>query len=171
MNTILSATPVLGIFNMELGSLIPIVAIIAPFVMIISIQVAKSIARTQQERMRCEVIRTAIERGQPIPADVFKPLPTEDEAEFLAQANRPATPQFDIRTGLICVGAGLGLYLMFATFEVGGFDGLRGLRWIGAIPGFVGVALIVNGLINRPSAAASTAANTRSGGPRDDFRS
>lgn len=155
---------------MEFGHLIPVIAIIAPFVMIISIQVAKSIARTQQERMRCDVIRTAIERGQPIPADAFKALPGDDEASILAEANKAPTPQFDIRTGLICVGAGLGVYLMFSTFQVGSFDGLRGLRWVGAIPGFVGVALIVNGLINRP-AAASPSAELRPTDRRDDLRS
>jgi hypothetical protein len=167
----LSALPVLAAFDFQFGGFIPIVAIIAPFVMIIAIQISKSVARTQQERMRCEVIRAAIERGQPIPADVFKPLPTEDESEILAATSRTPNPQNDIRSGMILVGVGLGLFLMFGTFQVGDWDGLHGLRWVGAIPAFIGVALIVNGLINRPAATPPSATTTRTAERREEPRS
>lgn len=130
---------------MELSSLIPIIAIVMPFVMIISIQIAKTISRTQQERMRMEVMRAAIERGQPIPAEALRPRPDPEDDEL----SQPSTPEKDIRVGLICLGAGIGLFLMFSTFSIGGFTQLQGLRWVGAIPGFVGLALIVNGLITR----------------------
>lgn len=163
----LSFAQILAAFDFQFGGLIPIVAIVAPFAMVIAIQVSKSIARTQQERMRCDVIRTAIERGQPIPPETFRPLPDDDEAGVLAEINKAPSPRADIRAGLICVAVGFGLYLMFATFEIGNFDGLRGLRWVGAIPGFVGVALIINGLINRPTPTPPD----RPAHSRDDLRS
>ena len=152
---------------MEFGHLIPIVAIVLPFVMVICIQVAKAIARTQQERMRCEVLRAAIERGQPLPADAFRaPASAEDDEDDGSGGGLPS-PASDVRTGLICIGVGAGLYLMLGTFSIGGFDGLQGLRWVGAIPGFVGVALLVNGLItSKPARPARPAA-----APGSDLRS
>lgn len=145
--------------------LIPVVAIVMPFVMIIFVTIAKSVARTQQERMRCEVMRSAIERGQPIPAEALRPpAETEDEPWHA----RAPSPENDIRAGLICMGVGGGLFLMFSTFSIGGFDGLQGLRWVGAIPGFVGVALLVNGWLSRSrradtSAPGRTATDTQPG--------
>ena len=164
VNTMLSAPPTLALFNMEVGHVIPIVAIIFPFLMVICVQVAKSISRTQRERMRCEVMRAAIERGQPIPPEILRDDP-EDEPFGPAPSGSN-----DIRTGLICMGAGAGLFLMFATFSIGGFDGLQGLRWIGAIPGFVGVALLINGFINRPDPAAGPARDTPPSPGRGDLR-
>lgn len=169
----LSSLPILAAFDFQLSALIPIVAIAAPFLMIISIQVAKSIARTQQERLRCEVIRAAIERGQTLPPGTFPPLPDDEAAAaaIVAEATKGPTARFDVRTGLICVGVGFGLYLFFATFQIGDFDGLRGLRWVGAIPGFVGVALIINGLINRPAAEAPSTLPRGAVERRDESRS
>lgn len=150
VNTMLSSPPILGLFNLEIGHVIPIVAIVFPFLMVIAVQVAKSISRTQRERMRCEVMRAAIERGQPIPPEILRGTEDPEDEPF----GRATAGSNDIRTGLICMGVGAGMFLMFATFSIGGFDGLQGLRWIGAVPGFVGVALLINGFINRPNAAA-----------------
>jgi len=158
---------------MDFGHIIPVVAIIAPFVMIISIQIAKSIARTHQERMRCEVMRAAIERGQPIPAEALRPLPDDDEESLRLHRHAPAGHSAfnDIRAGLICMGVGAGLYLMFATFQVGNFDGLRGLRWVGAIPGFVGLALFVYGMIHRAITPAEKPESPRASDPHREPRS
>jgi len=151
VNTLFPST--LALLDMDFSHIIPVVAIIAPFMMIICVSVAKSIARTQQERMRCEVMRAAIERGQPIPPEALRPLP--DDEDDSCGRSRPPSPQNDIRAGMICIGVGVGLYLMLATFSIGGFDGLHGLRWVGAIPGFIGVALLAYGLIQQSTGSSS----------------
>ena len=95
----------------------------------------------QRHQLWHETARIALEKGQPLPpmpADVAPPPPTEDK------------PANDIRTGLILIATGAGLFL-FLNALVG-----RGLGLVGAIPGFIGVALLLFGLLN---------AATKRGGP------
>jgi hypothetical protein len=74
-----------------------------------------------------ETARIALEKGQPLPV-----LPDR-------RATRPerAHQHNDFRSGLIMIAIGAGLYLFFLPF----FGGL--LSYIGAIPGFIGVALLL----------------------------
>ena len=75
-----------------------------------------------------ETARLALEKGQPLPA-----LPTDDEPH----RRRPEDRGNDIR-----IGVGLGLYLFLSSL-VG-----RSLGYVGAIPGFIGVALLLYGLFS-----------------------
>ena len=75
-----------------------------------------------------ETARLALEKGQPLPA-----------AQDAAPQAQPRTdgPSRDLRTGLILLATGAGLFVFF--------DALLG-RWmayVGAIPGFIGVALVL----------------------------
>ncbi len=178
MNSIILPSLALFNFPMEAGHLIAVVAIVMPFLMIIFVQVAKVIGRTQQEKMRLEVMRVAIERGQPIPAEALRPTPDEDPAgaenalKFHAQISAGSagaqwnSSRNDIRSGLICIGVGAGLFMMFEALNGGHFGPLEGARWIGAIPGFIGVALLINGLIQRngPAPRISASSQTPSAG-------
>lgn len=87
-----------------------------------------------------ETARVALEKGQPLP-----PLPRELQAD-------PAPPS-DFRTGLVLVATGLGLYFFFISL-FGGW-----MRFVGAIPGFIGVALLLyatlNALLGRKDATSS----------------
>lgn len=112
---------------------VAIVAIIGSFVMgpVIIFIVFQSIQRRHQ--LWHETARVALEKGQPLPpmpADVAPPPPTETK------------PTNDIRTGLILIATGGGLFLFLNTL-VG-----RGLGFVGAIPGFIGVALLLFGILN-----------------------
>lgn len=75
-----------------------------------------------------ETARVALEKGQPLP-----PLPRDMQHEKHPDENN------DLRAGLVTIATGAGLYLFFATF-------LPALRFVAAIPGFVGVALLLYGL-------------------------
>lgn len=78
-----------------------------------------------------ETARVALEKGQPLP-----PMPGDmNETEHPEQNS-------DIRTGLIMIAVGAGLYLFFLSL----FDGW--LKYVGAIPGFIGVALLLYGLLS-----------------------
>lgn len=75
-----------------------------------------------------ETARVALEKGQPLP-----PLPRDMQQEKHPDENN------DLRAGLVMIATGGGLYLFFATF-------IPALRFIAAIPGFIGVALLIYGL-------------------------
>ncbi len=88
----------------------------------------------RNRRLRHETIRLALEKGQPIPEFILN----ED-----AHGRRSHQPRNDRRTGLILIGVAIGLYLFFRS--VGGSAG----SWLAAIPGFIGVALLLNWLLER----------------------
>jgi hypothetical protein len=111
---------------------VALVAIIGSFLMgpVVIFIVFQSIQRRHQ--LWHDTARVALEKGQPLPpmpADVAPPPPTE---------NKPAN---DIRTGLILIATGAGLFL-FLNSLVG-----RGLGLVGAIPVFIGVALLLFGVL------------------------
>jgi hypothetical protein len=112
---------------------VAIVAIVGSFLMgpVVIFIVFQSIQRRHQ--LWHETARVALEKGQPLPpmpADVAPPPPTETK------------PSNDIRTGLILIATGAGLFIFLNTL-VG-----RGLGLVGAIPGFIGLALLLFGTLN-----------------------
>lgn len=74
-----------------------------------------------------ETARVALEKGQPLP-----PLPADMQEKEPEENN-------DLRAGLVMIATGGGLFLFFDSF-------LPGLRFAAAIPGFIGVALLLYGL-------------------------
>jgi hypothetical protein len=89
--------------------------------------------QNRRREMWHQTARFALEKGQPLPA--------------LGTDERPLTPRSsdgpknDFRTGLIMIAAGAGTFLAFTHF-LG-----RGMAYLGAIPGFVGVALLLNAIL------------------------
>lgn len=80
--------------------------------------------------------RLALEKGQPLPE-----IPAARE-----ELKGPADARVDdIRSGLILIGTGLGLYLFLGHFLV------PALGYVGAIPGFIGIAMLLVGVF-RPKA-------------------
>ena len=86
--------------------------------------------RLQRQRQWHETARLALEKGQPIPV----PLSPPDGG-----GRRPEQSN-DLRSGLVLIGVGVGLYVFLGTF-LG-----RGLGYVGAIPGCIGIGLLLNGL-------------------------
>ncbi|HWA28363.1 MAG TPA: DUF6249 domain-containing protein [Lacunisphaera sp.] len=78
-----------------------------------------------------ETARLALEKGQPLP-----PLPRDMQHE------KHPDEHSDFRTGLIMIATGTGLYLFFYYFM-----GTR-LAFVGAIPGLIGVALLLFAIFN-----------------------
>ena len=88
----------------------------------------------QQSRWRHEMVRLALEKGQPIPDFA-------NERELRRPKSRGDLGRHDLRGGLVLLGVGAGLYLFFVTV------GAPEARFIGAIPGFIGVALLLHVLL------------------------
>ena len=100
-------------------------ALVASVVIIYGLKFVK-----RRKELWHETARIALEKGQPIPPmSEAKPSKTDANSE-------------ELRYGLVFIASGAGLALFLGT--VAG----SGLAYIGAIPGFIGVALLLNALIN-----------------------
>ncbi|HEY4300472.1 MAG TPA: DUF6249 domain-containing protein [Candidatus Didemnitutus sp.] len=84
----------------------------------------------RQQELWHETARLALEKGQPLP-----PMP-----EGMKPASKPEARSDDLRAGLILIGVGGGIYLFFTAMN------LYFLRFAGAIPGLIGVALLLYGI-------------------------
>lgn len=93
---------------------------------------AAFISAYRRQKLWHETARIALEKGQPLP-----PLSNEDKPK---SERRDAGS--DIRNGLILIAVGGGLYLFMGN--VAG----ENISHVGAIPGLIGVALLLFGLIS-----------------------
>jgi Domain of unknown function (DUF6249) len=112
------------------GILIPIAGIVLAGVIVVS----GMYFHNRRREMWHETARIALEKGQPVPP--LDPADREDEHE---DARRGPT-HHDIRGGMILIAVGAGLWLMFGSLA-------EKLRFIGAIPAFIGVALLLYALL------------------------
>lgn len=127
----LESLPWIAIIAVGGGMLIAIVGIVGGLI----------IAHHRQKQWH-ETARLALEKGQPLPAQL-------DEAPQSQPRQRTDGPRRDLRTGLVLIAVGAGLYFFLGTL-VG-----PALGRVGAIPGFIGVALVFFHLLNvKPSQSA-----------------
>lgn len=109
--------------------LIPIIALMIPLLTIWS----KSQARIARNRELHETIRGMVDKGLAVPPELL--------AQTAATEPPPArswTPETNLRGGLINLGVGAGLTVFFLVIKPE-----QGLWAIGAIPFFLGAALLV----------------------------
>jgi hypothetical protein len=121
---------ILGQLNFENGAfLIPVGLMVLAAVIVVSVQ----FFRNRDREMWHQTARLAIEKGQPVP-----PMPMPEPPPRPGPYSGPR----DIRLGLIliAVGAGLSLFL--------GEQKAPRLGYLGAIPGFIGAALLFHGLVH-----------------------
>lgn len=118
-----------SISDTQFALLIPIVGLLVGAVIVVAV----IIAHTRNRQMWHDTARLALEKGRPLP-----PMPEDHEPRRLRNQGSASD---DIRAGLICIAVGAALYLFLGSF-VGG-----GLGYVGAIPAFVGIALLLFGVI------------------------
>ncbi len=90
-----------------------------------------SAEKMQKRRLRHELMRLAIERGQPLPPELLEETP-------------PRRSRDDRRGGLVSIAVGIGVFLFFRAIAV-----LPGLQWIGVVPVLIGCALLLNWTLDR----------------------
>lgn len=112
--------------------LIPIIAILMPVFIVGIVFYFRSRERTEMQK----TLRMAIEKGQPLPPEYLDSLKKIDSGPV-------KSPRNDIRSGLILIAVAGGLCVMDYINGDYGFGGLSG---VAAIPGFIGVALLILGL-------------------------
>ncbi|MCR5875847.1 DUF6249 domain-containing protein [Phenylobacterium sp. J426] len=118
---------------------------LAFFAMIAAIVIAPRYFRSQERQKMAETLRAAIERGQPLPQEMVDAMSTNVRSPAL-----PPSPQRDLRTGIVWIAVALGLV---ALGLIVGFEEPDAAYWFlgfAAFPGFIGLAFVILGLINKP---------------------
>jgi hypothetical protein len=118
---------------------------IALFAMIAAIVVMPRYFKSLERQKTAELMRAAIERGQPLPPEIVDAMSSNVRTPGL-----PPSPQRDLRTGVIWLAVALAFV---ALAIVSGFEEPEhtyGLLGVAAFPGFIGLAFIVLSQLNKP---------------------
>ncbi len=115
---------------------IPIVGSVGFFLTIIVVIAILSVNGRRKSEDRQKTLRLAIERSDNLSPEVMNALQSMQK--------KPKTPMNDVRAGLIliAVAGGLIIWQYLDHGEIGG-----GLAGIAAVPGMIGVALLILGII------------------------
>ena len=123
------------------GMLVGAIAIVTPFAFVIAIMAINHLNARRKAELHHETIRLALEKGQPLPPELLDP----------PVAAEPKIKVSDRKSGLILIAVGIGLYFFF----LGIAEPMNipvGVRWVGLIPGLIGVALLINWAFERDGA-------------------
>jgi len=121
-----------------------IVAII--FGSLAAIIIAPMYFRSQERQRMQDSLRLSIEKGDTLPADVVAAL-----SQSVKAPNAPS-PSRDLRVGIIWVGVAVGFAALGFAVSFEDPDALFPLLGCASFTGFIGLAFIVLGLINKPKA-------------------
>lgn len=91
----------------------------------------------QRKKLAHDIARLALEKGQPVPPQFA------DEEHRHSHLTSNGFPHRDLRSGLVLIGVGAGVYLFLNAVA----DPRVAL--LGAVPGFIGIALVINWLLVR----------------------
>jgi hypothetical protein len=118
-----------------------VIATLVPFgfmAMIAAIVIVPRYFRSQERQKMAELMRAAIERGQPLPPEVVDAMSSN-----VREPRLQPLPSRDLRTGLIWLGVAVGLACLGFAVSFEDPDALYPLLGVAAFPGFIGVAFIV----------------------------
>lgn len=117
---------------------------LAFFAMIAALVIVPRYFKSMERQRMAETVRVAIEKGQPLPDELIDALSSNVRTPGL-----PASPQRDLRTGIIWMGVGVGLAGMGFAISFEEPDALFPFLGIAAFPIFIGLAFIALGLLNK----------------------
>jgi hypothetical protein len=116
-------------------AIIPLVGMTMPFAFVIILVAVIFYFRSRDKADMQKTMRMAIERGDALPTDLL---------DNLRSRKRQKTPMGDIRAGIILI-AVAGGFMAWNYIDRGHIGG--GLSGFAAIPGLIGVALLILGII------------------------
>ncbi len=119
---------------------IPIVSVISFFAFLTVIIVRLSNNRRAAREKLYEIARTAVDKGHPLPPEVISVLADTPGSRRSAFS--------DLRAGVICLAGGLGFCVFGLLLSRLAHDALEPIVGVGAIPAFIGVALIALSYLN-----------------------
>jgi len=114
------------------------------FALIAALVIVPRYFRSVERQKMAETLRVAIEKGQPLPTEVIEAMSSNVRSPGL-----PPSPQRDLRTGIIWVGVALGLLSLGIVVGFEEPDATYWLMGLAAFPGFIGLAFIALGLLNK----------------------
>jgi len=132
----------------------PVLAIIGvffvPAAMTILIVWFRNNVKNKRYQLQAELYAKALEKGQPIPTDLF--------------AAEPERKRNTLNTGIILISAGIGISVLFvlmafslAKLEPDAFFALMSAASVGAVPFLVGVGFLIIHCIEKKKAATENA--------------
>lgn len=125
----------------------PVMIILIIFGSIASLFIAPRYFKSVERQKMADTLRVAIEKGQPLPAEVIEAMSSNVRSPKMAPS-----PERDLRTGIIWLGIGVGFIALGFAVSFEEPDVLLPLLGIGVFPTFIGLAFVALGLINRPKA-------------------
>ena len=113
---------------------------IAFFAMIAAIVIVPGWLRSRERNEMQNTLRSAIDKGQPMPPEVIDAL--------TKNVKQPSTALSDLRTGVIwiAIGVGIGVFGFFVSYEAD--EALRPMIGIGAIPVIIGATFVILSFFN-----------------------
>lgn len=119
---------------------------LAFFAMIAAIVIVPTYLKSKERKEMQATLRSAIEKGQPLPTDVIEALSKDN-------LKPPATAAKDLRVGVILLAVSIGIGLFGYAFNfVGGFEEGKAVAPIigmAAIPGMIGIAFCILSVFNK----------------------
>jgi len=118
---------------------------ISLFAMIAALVIVPRYFRSIERQKMADTLRVAIEKGQPLPTEVIEAMSSNVRSPGL-----PPSPQRDLRTGIIWVSVALGLIVLGLIVGFEEPDATFWMAGLAAFPGFIGLAFVLLGLLNKP---------------------
>ena len=110
--------------------------------MIIAIVVGPAWLKSRERREMQNVLRAAVEKGQPLPPELIDAL-TKEQVRKLPSASR------DLRIGVILLALSAGVAAAFLGIGFGVDNDAKFVAGFAAIPGSIGLAFIVLSFFNK----------------------
>ena len=123
-----------------IGTLVPFGAM----AMVVALVVIPRYFRSVERQKMADLMKAAIERGQPLPPEVIDAMSSNVRAPSLA----PSASR-DLRTGLVWMGVAVGLAALGFAVSFEDPDALYPLLGCAAFPGFIGLAFIIMWAVSR----------------------
>ena len=126
----------------------PVLIVLIIFGSIASLFIAPRYFKSIERQKMAETLRVAIEKGQPLPHEVIDAM----SSNVSAPRGLPASPQRDLRTGIIWLGVGVGIAALGLAISFEDPDALYPLLGFAAFPVFIGLAFVLLSFLNKPKA-------------------
>lgn len=115
---------------------------LAGIAMIVAVTLGPVLIKSRERREMQATLRSAIEKGQPLPPDVIEALSRENVKPV-------ATAARDLRVGVILLAVSIGIALMGYLISFEEMDAFYPVSGVAAIPGMIGLAFIVLSVFNK----------------------
>jgi hypothetical protein len=111
------------------------------FALIAAIIIVPRYLKSQERIKLQETLRASIEKGAAIPPEVIEAMTSE--------VKRPASPQRDLRSGIVWLAVAAGFVALGFAISFDEPDAFYPLLGVAAFPGLVGLALIALSFVGR----------------------